>query len=120
MIRSSLLFFVLLLFACVRDNCNGLGRKGVCIQVVNKSGQRVVKMILIAPERHRQKKINEAIEIDGQTYITYKAGGESSYQLLFIMENGDTIQSQQGYAEGGYRFKDVIKKDHVASHHDSY
>lgn len=126
MIRSSFVFFVLFLFlfSCERerDECPGIGPKGVSIKVVNKSGKRVEKMILIAPQRFTQREMDKAIENNGQTCITYKSDGESSFQLLFIMENGDTIQSQEGYAEGGYTFTDTIRKDHVTSslNHDAY
>lgn len=120
MIRSLFVFFVTILVACQRNECSKVGLTGVSIKVVNKSGKRVEKIILIRPHRHLHRSIVRSVANNDQTCIAYKAGGESSYQLLFMMDSGDTIKSQEMYAEGGYAFTLTIEKNKVRWHNPSY
>ena len=117
---KNLLFFVVFLFTCERSECIKIGRKGVSIKVVNESGRRIEKMILIAPGHRHHRNINKVVESKDQLCLTYESASESSYQLLFIMENGDTIQTQENYAEGGYSVTETIKKNHVTSSNNNH
>ena len=119
MIRYLLLCFVLFLFACKRGECTLIDVEGVRIHVVNKSGQRVQKLILtVSPLLNRN--IDQVIENNARTCIAYKTAGESSYRLLVILENGDTIASQGSYVEKGYTITETIRKDRVVTSHSSY
>ena len=119
MIRYSFLFFVLFLFACERGECTSIGAEGVRIQIVNKSGQRAQKMILTVPPL-QTRIIDRIIENNAGICIAYKAAGESTYRLLVILENGDTIKSQGSYAEGGYTITETIRKDSIVTSYNSY
>lgn len=108
---------LLLLFACERDACNGIGRDGVCIHIVNNSGQRVEHLVLTTlPHHHRQ--INKVIANGSETSVSYHGAGESSFRLEAVLENGDTIRSRESYAEGGYAFTQTIGKSRIETAHD--
>lgn len=108
-----LIFLPFLLFACKRDKaCTRLGLKGVCIHVINNSGQSIEKIVL-ATRPCQLRNINQIIENNDETHIAYKTGGESSYWLFVILKNGDTLKSQEHYAEGGYKFTETIEKQHI-------
>jgi len=112
---------VLFIFACKRNECTGFGFDGVSITVVNKSGQLAKKIIFVTPNGSKHRMIVcQPIENDSRECINYKSAGESSYSLLVILENGDTIQSKERYAEGGYVITETIKKDRIISSYNNY
>ncbi|WP_300661854.1 hypothetical protein [Fluviicola sp.] len=77
-------------------------------------------MILIAPDRQKRRDLKQQIENNAQTCITYKDGGESTYLLLVILESGDTIQSLEHYAEGGYAFTETVVKSQIITSQSKY
>lgn len=118
MSRFLLLFLLTSVFSCERDACNGIGRDGVCIRVVNNSGQRVEHLLLTSIPHHRRQ-INQVIANGSETSISYHGAGESSFRLEVVLENGDTIRSQESYAEGGYALTQTIGKNRIKTEYDT-
>lgn len=89
----------------------------VAVTVTNQSGQKA-KMVQITNGRGSSD-IHE-LE-DSKTMTTaFSQAGENIIKITAVLENGDTLRSQEVYTEGGYSITGMIRRDTIETRYESY
>ena len=109
------LFIILTVFltltACDnKDKCD-CSSDTVCVSIINATGQPIEKVWLRSQVAIRAS--SRALAIDDKTCLSFKGSGEHTFNLMTILNNGNTVMSREEYSEGGYKFIGTITKDTI-------
>ncbi|MBK8369694.1 MAG: hypothetical protein IPL10_20605 [Bacteroidetes bacterium] len=104
------IIFILFISCNSDDKCGNITEREVCVTIFNKSGQRIRHLTLT-----NEKGFNDVgvLKNNSQTSIKYASGGEDSYTIIAVLDNGDTLKSNGTYTEGGWKMNEIVTKDSI-------